>query len=132
MHAGRFLIIGAAGWVLSASPALAQVAAESAVLNSTTGAATARGGRTLGSATSGAMERAAGAIRGRSPARGQNNRRGRRAGNQAGVTIGTGDVLEGSDAETHMTESGATLRVSGGLRPRATPAKKPAEAAAED
>ncbi|MFN2098952.1 hypothetical protein [Altererythrobacter sp. MF3-039] len=110
------LAIGGVAWAMTGTPAAAQAAAETAVLTGTTGSATAKGSRSVGSAMGGAMSRAGNRIRSRGNSR---NTRSRRGGNAEGATIGTGDVLEGSDAETHAMDNGASVRVSGGLRPRA-------------
>ena len=107
------LTIGTAGLLAAAAPAHAQVAAETATVTATTGSATARGGRSLGSAIGGAFDRAARTLRTRGSAP-------RPRGSQAGapLVIGTGDALADSDATTHETAGGSTVRVSGSLRPR--------------
>ena len=106
-------------WAVAPAPAFAQAATETAILTGTTGSATAQGGRAVGSSVGGAMGRVGEAISGRGSARGSPRRNARRTDNPAVSVIGEGDPLEGSDAQGQELASGASIKVSGGLRPRA-------------
>lgn len=118
-----------------APPAMAQDAAETAIITAGTGAPQARGARSLGSAISDSMNRAAGAIRVQSrgaplPRRGPASQ-----GNPAGTIAADVDVLENTDAPGYRLGNGATIRVSGRLNPAAgtvctrnCPGEKPRQA----
>ena len=103
----------------AAAPAVAQDAAETAVVLSGS-SGTAKAGRSLGNAVSQSVNSAAGAVRASNPRRRGSTRNSRRGASRGPVTIGTGDALEGTDASTYATGSGATIRVSGGFRPSTT------------
>lgn len=116
MRHAALLIIGALAF---AAPAAAQDAAETAVILSGSGAAQSRAGGAMGSAISGAMNRAAGNISGTASPR-QSHRKKARGSAAVGGEVPAGvDPLEGSDAETLTTDTGATVSVSGGFRPSA-------------
>lgn len=100
-------------------PALAQDAAETAIITAGTAAPQARASRSLGSAISGAMNRSAGAINIRSSS---GSRPARAAGRQtdSSHTIAADvDVLENTDAAGYTLGNGAQIRVSGRLNPSA-------------
>lgn len=103
------------------APAIAQAAAETAVIVSgTTGQA--KAGRSLGSAISQSIDSAAGTVRASTRSRTQSPASHRRGSNVQSVSpvIGKGDVLEDTDASAYTVGSGATIKVSRGFRPSAT------------
>lgn len=119
-----------------ASPALAQAAAETAVILSGTGQGTGEASRSVGAAAAGGIGRASDAIaatNARARARGGSARRGGSGQGGFVITGGNADALEGTDAPLVQTGSGASIRVSGRLIPAAVPApaKPPAPAAPE-
>jgi hypothetical protein len=98
-------------------PALAQDAAETATILSGTGQGTGSASRSMGSAVSGSINGAASQIRatqggGNGGGGGRNSTA--RMGNYA--IEASGDALEGTDAPSYTTGSGASIRVSGKLR----------------
>ncbi len=102
-----------------ATPALAQDAAETAVIMSGTGANQAKASRSLGSAISQSVNSSADVVRQSGPAPRRSNTRRNRRGNvpSAPTVIASGDALEGTDASAYRVGSGATIKVSGGFRP---------------
>lgn len=115
------LIVAGAGLALPGA-ARAQAAAESAVILSGTGQSTGNAARSMGQSVAGGIGRASDAV----AATNAGARAGRRPrGGNGGVSIGyavsggSGDVLEGTDAPSVQTGSGAAIRVSGRLIPAA-------------
>lgn len=103
--------------LLPSGAAFAQDAAESAILLGGSGTAQARAQRSLGSAIARSMGGAANAIRATSRAMPVHARHNARRERTAIAIPGHVDPLEGTDAPTYRLENGASIRVSGGLRP---------------
>lgn len=112
--------------LFAAQPCLAQDAAESAVILSGTGERTGAAARSVGEASAGAINNAAGAInatrRGRAGSGGQPTTRAggsARAGYSIGYTITAGNIdpLEHFRVPTFELANGRQLRVSGTLIP---------------
>ncbi|MBD3728789.1 MAG: hypothetical protein IE933_03710 [Sphingomonadales bacterium] len=116
---GPFAVIAAG--MLFASPALAQDAAEEAMITSTTGPATGSAARTLGGAVSGSITGAADSIRAtRSGAATGRTGSGARTSRSAGTPRAGGywippriDPLEYTNAATYRVGNGSVIRVSG-------------------
>ena len=115
------LLAGAVGALaLVPGAAVAQDAAESALILGGTGQATGSAQRNLGRSITGSINRASSAIsttrqaravRPRAPSRS-------RGGSSGGYAVPAGvDALEGTDAETYDLANGNAIRVSGGFRP---------------
>lgn len=100
-------------------PALAQDAAEAAVITAGTAAPQARASRSLGSAISGAMNRTAGAINIRSRSGSRPARAASRQADSSHTIAADVDVLESTDAPGYTLGNGAQIRVSGRLNPSA-------------
>ena len=126
------MAIGAGLFALVApSTVSAQAAAESAVINATVGPAAGAASTSLGNSINRSMRGAAARIRttGSASSRGGVSvtpSGGSRFAGATGMTIGTGDVLQGTDAPSYTLSNGATIRVSGGMAP-ARPAPKSCE-----
>lgn len=112
----------------------AQDAAETAIILGGTGNAQGRAQRSLGSAIARGMGNAAGAVAATTPARtphGSTTQRsrshGRTQGNFAIPLPGDVDPLAKTDAPSFKVGSGATLRVSGGLRRKSAVVEKAPE-----
>lgn len=112
---GAFALIATVAAI--GGPAVAQDAAETAIILSGTSAPQAKAGRSLGSAISGAMRRSTATLRVRGQGRGA-SRNGGQADNSRTLPEGV-DALEGTDAPAYTLGSGATIRVSGRLNPSA-------------
>jgi hypothetical protein len=110
------LLLSIAVCVGTGGQALAQDAAETAIILSGTGAAQGKSSRSLGSAAASSMGRAANAIRPDArpaPVLRSSSRR-----DQQMMTLaGDVDALENTDAPTYELSNGASIRVSGRLRP---------------
>jgi hypothetical protein len=102
-----------------AAPAAAQDAAETAAILSGTGQGQGAAQRTQGSAVAGALNNAASAIR--TTRQGRLRAQGKARTPSHYVDPSDNDPLEGTDAVAYTTGSGATIRVSGGLRPAPKP-----------
>jgi hypothetical protein len=105
-----------AGWP---GAAWAQAAAETATILSGTGQGTGSAARSMGGNVAGSLNRASSAIQTTNAgARSAGGRARSRSNAQGGyvVTGGNSDALEGTDAPSYQTGSGATIRVSGKLR----------------
>ena len=113
----KSLAIGAvATAVVLAAGVAAQDAAETAVILSTTGPSTGGASRSLGQNITQGIGGAAAAVAATNNARRSGN--GARPATRGGNTIAaTGDPLEDTDASTYRLGNGATIRVSGGMRP---------------
>lgn len=114
------LIIPAAiaAGLLFAPYAYAQDAAESAAIMAGS-AGTGGAQRSLGRSISGAIGGAANSVRstGGTTARPYRGQSAASAPRSTGIVLGTGDVLENTDAAKYQTEGGAGITVSGSLRP---------------
>lgn len=110
-------------------PAVAQEAAETAVILSGTGQAQGRAQRSLGQSIARGIGNAADAVaatnRARAPSRSdrQRGRTSRVAGKFAIALPGDVDPLERTNAPSYELANGSTIRVSGGLRPPVKPAE---------
>lgn len=119
-------LVFAVGLALVPGAAVAQAAAESAIILGGTGAAAGRGARSMGSAIAGAMGNAANAVgaanRGATTYQPPRRRGGGGDGQFMLVLPGNVDPLDKTDAPTYAMPNGAAIRVSGGLRrpPRCT------------
>lgn len=108
--------------LMMAGPALAQDAAETAIILSGTGSAQGKAQRSLGSAVAGSVGAAANAVRSSSSR--AVRRSTARPAQQMIALPGDVDPLERTDAPTYELSNGASIRVSGGLR---RPASAPCE-----
>lgn len=114
------LLAGAVGALaLVPGAAVAQDAAESALILGGTGQATGSAQRNLGRSITGSINRASSAISTTRQARAVRPRApSRRGGSSGGYAVPAGvDALEGTDAETYDLANGSAIRVSGGFRP---------------
>jgi hypothetical protein len=96
--------------------AVAQDAAESAIILSGVGHSQGSAQRSLGSAVANSINSAANTVR-TTNARPARSRRGHHAAQAFTIAPGNVDPLEGTDAPTYQLSNGASIRVSGGLRP---------------
>ena len=112
------LLLSIAVCVGTGGQALAQDAAETAIILSGTGAAQGKASRSLGSAAASSMGAAANAIRPVARPAPVIRRSGRRT-KQVTMLPGDVDALENTDAPTYELANGASIRVSGRLRPQA-------------
>jgi len=125
------ILVGAAlACFAPAGIAQAQAAAESAIILGGTGASTGAASRSLGNAVRSSVGSAANAVnaanrarvtagtyRGNGSVRASNSSSSR----STGTVIASGvDSLEGSDAASYKTASGATIKVSGRMNPSST------------
>jgi hypothetical protein len=112
------LLLSIAVCVGSGGQALAQDAAETAIILGGSGAAQGKAARSLGSAAASSMGEAANAVRPVArPAPAVRRSRGR---DQQVITLaGDVDALENTGAPTYELANGASIRVSGRLRPQA-------------
>jgi len=119
--ARRAALVIVSGILITALPqnATAQDAAESAAILSGTGAGQAKAQRSLGTAVTGSINRAASAINTRPTARrgssATRQSRSRGQQRQGYVVHGSADPLAGTDASTYRLGNGASIRVSGTL-----------------
>lgn len=120
----KITLAGATVFAFGASaPAVAQDAAETAVILSGTGAGQAKAQRSLGAAVRGSIDGAAATVR--SAGRSQGSA-GRRATARSGVAVAgaelaaDSDPLEKTDAPAYKLGNGATIRVSGRMNPSAS------------
>ncbi|MEP5937449.1 MAG: hypothetical protein ABJ239_03900 [Erythrobacter sp.] len=116
------IAIGLGALALLPGSALAQDAAETAVITTATGPSTGRAQRSLGNAVSGSLNGAAGILRstarrGGRPARGSVRRGAVRVSRQ-GLPAGV-DPLEGTDASAYKLDNGVTIKISGRMAPSA-------------
>ena len=112
------LLLSIAFCIGTGGQALAQDAAETAIILSGTGAAQGKASRSLGSAAANSMGAAANAVR--PVARAAPVIRGSSRRDQQVVMLpGDVDALENTDAPTYELANGASIRVSGRLRPQA-------------
>lgn len=112
------LLLSIAVCVGTGGQALAQDAAETAIILSGTGAAQGKASRSLGSAAASSMGAAANAIRPVARPAPVIRRSGRRT-KQVTMLPGDVDALENTDAPTYELANGASIRVSGRLRTQA-------------
>jgi hypothetical protein len=114
------LAIGCLLGLLGTVDAIAQDAAESAILLGGSGTAQTRAQRSLGSAAASSIGRASGAINASPGAVTMRSHHARRRHSGAkGIPVVVpqgGDPLRGTDAPVYRLENGATLRISGGLQ----------------
>lgn len=123
MNKGSGRIIGALALALAVSApqsASAQDAAETAVILSGS-SGQGKAANSLGNAVRGSVNSAANAVRS-TPANNRRNatRRNRRGAPVQVQTLPTNDPLENTDATRFTTGSGATISVSGSMRPSAS------------
>lgn len=112
------VLLSIAACVGTGGQALAQDAAETAIILGGSGAAQGKASRALGSAAANSMGAAANAIRPDARPAPAIRRSSRRA--QQVITLpGDVDALENTDAPTYELANGASIRVSGVLRPQA-------------
>ena len=109
------LLLSIAVCVGTGGQALAQDAAETAIILSGTGAAQGKASRSLGSAAASSMGAAANASRPVARPAPVIRRSGRRT-KQVTMLPGDVDALENTDAPTYELANGASIRVSGRLR----------------
>ena len=114
----RRLLLSIAVCIGAGGQALAQDAAETAIILSGTGAAQGKASRSLGSAAASSMGAAANAIRPVARPAPVIRRSGRRT-KQVTMLPGDVDALENTDAPTYELANGASIRVSGRLRTQA-------------
>jgi hypothetical protein len=95
--------------------ALAQDAAETAIILSGSGHSQGGAARSLGSAISGSMDRAAATIEASRGGPYPANRRGAGTAHAPYVILGKGDPLAGTGEPTYRLSNGASIRVSGRL-----------------
>ena len=103
-------------------PAAAQDAAESALIVGGVGQGQAKAQRSLGTAITNSINSASNSVRAStSPAPMRSRRQARNARGPVHIAAGV-DPLEGTDAQSYHLDNGASIRVSGGLRPPPKPA----------
>lgn len=115
----RRVLLSVAICVGSGSNALAQDAAETAIILGGSGAAQGQASRSLGSAAASSIGGAAEAVRSGRESSAVIRRTPARQARQMIALPGDVDVLEHTDAPTYELSNGASIRVSGGLRPSA-------------
>lgn len=114
-------IAGSLAITLGLTPsAMAQDAAETAIILSGSGSGQARAQQSLGSAISGSMRRATSAISVQPRGTPRSARGTQRQANAPQAIASDIDVLENTDAPGYTLRNGASIRVSGRLNPSAT------------
>ena len=113
------MILSLAASLAMGSQALAQDGAETAIILSGSGAAQGKASRSLGSASASNIGAAADAVRSSRDVRAVVRRAPARQARQMTVLSGNVDPLENTDAPSYQLSNGASIRVSGGLRPSA-------------
>lgn len=115
-------ILASFGFLVAGGPAVAQDAAETAIILGGTGASQGRAQRALGSSISRSMGNAANAVavanqRSSYPTPRRQRRVNTKTGGHFAIALpGDVDPLETTDAPTYRLTNGTSIRVSGGLR----------------